>query len=86
MRYIIDEENKKITFECEVLVLVELAKCMDKLVPVYPDIKKWSIASQESFSQSESITEHFTEDVPEKPLTPDFDFDNNSLPEDEGHV
>jgi len=80
MRYQIDEKNKKITFECEILVLVELAKYMDKLLPVYPDVKTWSIASQVSFSQAEPVVELFNEEAPEKPEDPGFDFNENTLP------
>ena len=78
MRYQIDEQTKKITFECATLNLVELMKHVEKLTPSYPDIKTWSFANQESFS-TVGIEEVAIEDleVPEKPEEPDFDFDEN---------
>jgi len=72
MRFQVDEEKKEIMFLTASFPIDEIGKYLDKLEPLYPDVRKWAITIGVAIDTT-----------PEKPEFPDFNFDKNTLPDGE---
>lgn len=88
MVYEIDDVNKKVTFQTASLPIEELIKYMEKLKPSFPDIRTWQVDFKAPTEDPPAapISVQDENEVPEKPEHPDFDFNNNSLSDDEAKV